>query len=275
MERNLQRVQDYATSHNLRLRPHTKTHKIPTLGRRQRELGAVGLTVAKTTEAEVMLTANPGDLLIAYPVYGAAKMHRLSALTRRTPQVTVALDSVEGVEALAAAADELDFRIGVLAEFDAGLHRVGVAPGAGLLGLVRRIASKPRLELRGVAFYPGHIKDMADGLAAMEALDRVVADAVEQVEAAGIAVPVVSGGSTPTLYESHRVSRLNEIRPGTYIFNDRNTWLYGGCTEADCAASILTTVVSTSVPGQMIIDGGSKTFSSDRAVTGDEVYSRR
>ena len=88
---------------------------------------------------------------------------------------------------------------------------------------------------------------------------------VAELERAGFEVPVVSGGSTPTLFESHRVKRLTEIRPGTYIFNDRNTWLLGGCGPEDCAASILTTVVSTSVPGQMIIDGGSKTFSSDRS----------
>src|SRR3954452_6810649 len=80
MERNLRRVQDYARSHALRLRPHTKTHKIPALGRRQVELGAVGLTVAKTTEAEVMLQSGSPDVLIAYPVIGRAKMIRLAAL---------------------------------------------------------------------------------------------------------------------------------------------------------------------------------------------------
>jgi D-serine deaminase-like pyridoxal phosphate-dependent protein len=271
MERNLQRVQHYASSHGLRLRPHTKTHKIPALGRLQRRLGAVGLTVAKTTEAEVMMAADPGELLIAYPVYGEPKMQRLAALTR-TADVTVAMDSIEAVEALAEAARRLDFRVGVLAEFDAGLHRVGVEPGDALLRLVRRIAEKSGLEFRGIAFYPGHIKDMHDSEIALASLSDVVSGAVERVERAGFAVPVVSGGSTPTLFESHRVGRLNEIRPGTYIFNDRNTWLCGGCAETDCAASILTTVVSTSVPGQMIIDGGSKTFSSDRAVTGTDGF---
>lgn len=46
MERNLRKVSDYAREHGLRLRPHTKTHKIPALGRRQVELGAAGLSVA-------------------------------------------------------------------------------------------------------------------------------------------------------------------------------------------------------------------------------------
>jgi D-serine deaminase-like pyridoxal phosphate-dependent protein len=67
------------------------------------------------------------------------------------------------------------------------------------------------------------------------------------------------------MWHSHEVPAMNEIRPGTYIFNDRNTVLSGACQPADCAATILATVVSTSVPGQFVIDGGSKTFSSDRA----------
>ena len=58
MERNLQRVADYCAAHQLRLRPHTKTHKSISLARRQLELGAAGLTVAKTGEAEVMLGAD-------------------------------------------------------------------------------------------------------------------------------------------------------------------------------------------------------------------------
>jgi D-serine deaminase-like pyridoxal phosphate-dependent protein len=39
----------------------------------------------------------------------------------------------------------------------------------------------------------------------------------------------------------------------------------------DCAAAILATVVSVARPGHMILDGGSKTFSSDRPVNSAEV----
>jgi D-serine deaminase-like pyridoxal phosphate-dependent protein len=86
---------------------------------------------------------------------------------------------------------------------------------------------------------------------------------------AGIPLRIISGGSTPLLFHSHLIEAMNEIRPGTYIFNDRNTVMGGGCGWADCAASILTTVVSTAKADQVIIDGGSKTFSSDRLSTGE------
>ncbi len=93
---------------------------------------------------------------------------------------------------------------------------------------------------------------------------------LEDFRRAGMEVKVVSGGSTPTLYRSHEVAGLSEIRPGTYVYNDVNTVRSGACNWEDCAVSIMATVVSTARPGQIIIDGGSKTFSSDRLVGSSE-----
>jgi D-serine deaminase-like pyridoxal phosphate-dependent protein len=270
MERNLQAVADYARGHRLRLRPHTKTHKIPALGRRQIELGAAGLAVAKSTEAEVMLASGTPDLLVAYPVIGAQKLNRLCHVARQT-HLTVSLDSLTAARPLSDAARDAQVEIGILAEVDVGLGRVGVQPGDELLALVQSTLSLPNLKWRGIAFYPGHIKDTtAHGLEELEKLRLTVATMVEHLTAAGHPPEIVSGGSTPLLWHSHTIPYLNEIRPGTYIFNDRNTILSGACSLAHCAATILTTVVSIA-PGRMIIDGGSKTFSSDRLSTGTEV----
>lgn len=265
MEANLQRVADYAAKHKLRLRPHTKTHKIPALGKRQIELGAAGLTVAKTTEALVMLRAEPRDLLVAYPVIGKKKLDRLMEVARKTA-VTVSLDSAFAARQLSEAARDAGLEIGVLAEVDAGLGRVGVKPGAALVALASEIDSLPRLRFEGIAFYPGHLRKMDEqGRAALDALARLLETACQELAAAGLSPRIVSGGSTPSLYHSHELPHLNEIRPGTYIFNDRNTAFVGGCTMEQCAASIIATVVSTAHDGQAIIDGGSKTFSSDLA----------
>ncbi len=271
MERNLCRVAAYAREHNLRLRPHTKTHKIPSLGKRQIELGAAGLTVAKVGEAEVMLRSGTPDLLVAYPVIGERRLQRLMAVARET-RVTVALDSAIAAQQLSDAARAAGCEIGVLAEVDVGLGRVGVAPGGELVRLAQDLMRLPALRFEGVAFYPGHIKLLDDdGLAAVARLSDAVSAMLEDLRAVDIEARIVSGGSTPALFHSHRVAGLNEIRPGTYIFNDKNTVTSGACTYEDCAASILTTVVSTAKKGQMIVDGGSKTFSSDRLSASPEV----
>jgi D-serine deaminase-like pyridoxal phosphate-dependent protein len=264
MERNLARVADYAREHGLRLRPHTKTHKIPALARRQIDRGAAGITVAKTSEAEVMLRANPTDLLVAYPVIGAAKTARLMKVAEQA-DVTVSLDSDEAARQLSAAAGASGRTIGVLVEIDVGLRRVGVQPGTELLALAKMVDALPGIDFRGIAFYPGHIKLMDDeAVRQLEAVDVIVNQAVSELRREGLNAGIVSGGSTPALFHSHLVTGMNEIRPGTYIFNDRNTWKCGGCSFEDCAATILCTVVSTSVPDRVILDGGSKTFSSDR-----------
>jgi D-serine deaminase-like pyridoxal phosphate-dependent protein len=270
MERNLRKLADYGREHGLRLRPHTKTHKIPALARRQIELGAAGLTVAKVGEAEVMLSAHPSDLLIAYPTVGAAKLDRLMQIAKQTT-VSMSLDSLVVAQQVSSAASIHGVEIGVLAEVDVGLGRVGVAPEE-LIELIQSIGRLPNLRFEGIAFYPGQIKALdeegqQDLRKVAQLLERILSD----LRRAGFTPRLVSGGSTPTLFQSHRMPGMNEVRPGTYIFNDRNTILAGACTLEECAASILVTVVSTAKAGQMIVDGGSKTFSSDRPTAGSDV----
>jgi D-serine deaminase-like pyridoxal phosphate-dependent protein len=264
MERNLLRVADYARDHDLRLRPHTKTHKSTRIGRRQLQGGAAGLTVAKVGEAEVMLGAEPADLLVAYPVIGRTKLTRLMEVARRT-RVTVAVDGLFAARQISDAAREAEVDMGILAEFDAGFGRVGVAPGEPLVALVQSISRLPRITFEGLAFYPGHIKSNdEEGLAELGEVGRIVESVLADFRRADIEVKIVSGGSTPTLFHSHEIPGLNEIRPGTYVYNDLSTVRSGACTLEDCAATLHCTVVSTARPGQMIVDGGSKTFSSDR-----------
>nr|MCU0227492.1 alanine racemase [Bryobacterales bacterium] len=158
----------------------------------------------------------------------------------------------------------------VLVEEDVGLGRTGIGDLSGLLALARHVDALPGLRLRGFNFYPGHVKRMDDdGLAQLDALGAQLLQTVEAWRQTGLPLEIVSGGSTPALFHSHRLGSLNEIRPGTYIFNDRNTIECGSCTLDDCAAHMLVTVVSTNRSGGFIVDGGSKTFSSDRLVTGN------
>jgi D-serine deaminase-like pyridoxal phosphate-dependent protein len=254
-ERNLARVADYAASHNLRLRPHTKTHKSPIVARKQLALGAAGLTVAKIGEAEILVPQLPPvDLLIAFPVFGEQKIARLREVASQT-KVTVALDSLDAAEQLR------NTGAAILVEIDVGLGRVGVTP-AEALELAQAIQRIPGVTFRGLTFYPGHIKH--EDPEAVTALSELISSTVAEFRRAGIDPEIVSGGSTPALFHSHEIEGLNEIRPGTYVYNDLNTIASGACTLEDCAAFVLVTVVSLPRPGAMIVDGGSKTFSSDR-----------
>lgn len=269
MEDNLRRAAEYTSAHGIRFRPHAKTHKTPALAKKQLDLGAVGITVAKVGEAEILEQAQPDEFLIAYPVVGALKLKRLMEVARRIP-TTVSLDSLDAARKLSAAASCAGVEVGILVEMDAGFRRVGVQP-ADVLALAQEVRRLSHLSFEGIAFFPGHISPRQPDyertlLSLGETIQKVLADLGREC----IPVRVVSGGSTPTLYDSHLVAGMNEIRSGTYIFNDKNTIVAGGCNVEQCAASILTTIVSVARPGQVIVDSGSKSISSDPLAGSDE-----
>jgi D-serine deaminase-like pyridoxal phosphate-dependent protein len=264
MERNLSRMGDYCREQQLLLRPHTKSHKIPELAKRQLASGATGITVAKIGEAEVMLDAGITDILIAYPIVGAEKAQRLARIAERA-RISVALDSEEAARAISAAAARQGTKIGILCEIDVGFGRCGLSNEADLLTLARKITALPALEFKGLMFFPGHFGVGPEQRAALRVqVNEQLNRCLEAFARADLPLPIVSGGSTPTAYESDLFQGVNEVRPGMYIFNDRNTAAISAASLEDCALSVLVTVVSTAVPGKAIIDGGSKTFSSDR-----------
>lgn len=257
LQRNLERMAAYASSHGLALRPHIKTHKSLKVAREQMRLGAAGLTCATPRELEVMSGA-ADDLLLAYPLLGVHKAQRVMALPRQV-RLTVSLDSAEALLHLAKYAAAADREVGVYVELDVGMHRVGVPVLDDAMSLIRLVQSSPPLRYRGIAYYPGHIRQrVAEQRLSMEALAAELARILDRLESAGCRPDVVSGGSTPTMWQSHEIPGLTEIRPGTYVYNDRGTVEIGACSWDDCAFTVLATVVSVAVPNQAVIDAGSK-----------------
>jgi D-serine deaminase-like pyridoxal phosphate-dependent protein len=257
LDDNMTRAARYAATHGLALRPHVKTHKSPYLAAAQLRLGAKGLTCATPREAEVMSEVCD-DLLVAFPPVGRPRARRLAALPAAL-RLTVALDSEQAATELARAVRDAGRESGVYVELDLGMHRVGAANLEAAVALARHVSECDGLTFEGLAFYPGHIREPGrDQDEKLQALDAVLSRALERFHDAGLPPRVVSGGSTPTLWRTHQLPDVTEVRPGTYVFNDRATLATGACAWDDCALTVLATVVSTSVPGQAVIDAGTK-----------------
>jgi D-serine deaminase-like pyridoxal phosphate-dependent protein len=253
---NLDRAAQYATSHGLALRPHIKTHKSPRIASEQLKRGAVGVTCATPFEAEVMSDVCD-DILVAYPPVGA-RATRLAALPYAT-KLTVALDSLRSIEAIAAAAREADRPVSVYVELDLGMHRVGTPRIDEAIALARAVRERAPLEFDGIAFYPGHVREpVGQQTMKLEDLSTALGAAIDAFDRAGVRPNVVSGGSTPTLWNTHEIGGVTEFRPGTYVYNDRTTAAIGACSWDDCALTVLATVVSTAVPNQAVVDAGTK-----------------
>jgi D-serine deaminase-like pyridoxal phosphate-dependent protein len=243
LERNIDRMQQQCRAWKVGLRPHMKTHKIPEIAQMQLDAGAIGITVAKVGEAEIL----PGeDVLVAYPLV-QDKLPRLRALAK-TRRVRVAVDSVDVARGLTG--------IETLVEIDVGVGRCGAQTPEQAVEIAKACS-----DFQGVFYWPSWLDESGFESACVK-LDAVI----DALSASGFETKIVSGGSTPGAAKTPLIPRTTEIRPGTYVFYDASSLEARCCVEADCALRVLTTVVSTAVPGQCLIDAGSKTFSSDATV---------
>jgi D-serine deaminase-like pyridoxal phosphate-dependent protein len=268
VERNLARMAKLAADHNVQLRPHAKTHKSAYMAQRQMAHGAVGLTCATFTEAEVFADAGVDDLLIAHPPVGRPKLERLAALASRVKRLAVSLDDVGIARSLPASVE-------VLWEVDPGQHRIGTAPGERTVKAVQELvrAIGPQ-RFRGLISHGGHVYAATNQserqLAAEQETDGISTTAVG-LGKAGIEVRELSVGSTPTAGLALR-DGITEMRPGTYIYGDANQITLGTQSLDDCALAVVATVVSTPAPERAVVDAGSKALSADLRVAGLNGY---
>ncbi len=264
VERNLVRMAKLAADNKVKLRPHAKTHKSAYMAQRQLAHGAVGLTCATFTEAEVFADAGVDDLLIAHPPVGRPKLERLASLAARVKRLAVSLDDVGSAKSLPA-------NVEVLWEVDPGQHRIGTAPGEPTVAAVQElVAAIGEARFRGLITHGGHVYAATNQRERQIAADQetdAISTTADMLRRAGIEVRELSIGSTPTAGLSLR-GGITEMRPGTYIYGDANQVTLGSQRLEDCALGVVATVVSTPAPDRTVIDAGSKSLSADLRVAG-------
>jgi len=254
--RNIDRFQAYANANRLKVRPHIKTHKLPAVAEMQLRAGAVGITCQKVSEAEAMVAGSPEirDVLITYNILGREKLEHLAALARKVT-LSVVADNETVIDGLSAAFAAEPASLRVLVECNTGADRCGVPTPEAAATLAQSIAKAPGLVFGGLMTYPP-----VNGAAAVESF---MSRAKAFLEAAGIAVPVITSGGTPSMMHAAEAPVTTEYRPGTYVYNDRSLVSRGVCSWDDCALTVLATVVSVPASNRAIIDAGSKALTSD------------
>jgi D-serine deaminase-like pyridoxal phosphate-dependent protein len=264
--RNIDRVQQLATAGGKRLRPHAKTHKSPVVARWQIDRGAVGVCCAKIGEADVFADAGIRNVRLPYPVH-PSNASRLIGVMDRTDDLSIIVDHLEVARGWSEAMTRAGRTLDVLIKVDVGFHRCGIDPAAAPLDFVKAIGAMKGLRLRGLLSHAGHgyhasSEDELRAIARDEA--ATLASIREAASAAGIALDEISVGATPTLRFSATERGITELRPGNYVYFDRTQVALGAASIADCALTVLATVV-TAHEGRVILDSGSKTLTNDLA----------
>ncbi|MBI4638538.1 MAG: DSD1 family PLP-dependent enzyme [Candidatus Rokubacteria bacterium] len=271
-ERNLERMAAHVRRAGKHLRPHAKTHKCPEIARRQVAAGALGVACAKLGEAEVMARAGIRGLLITTEIVPPAGLARLVRLLGEAPETLVVVDHPENARELGRAAAAGGVVANVLVDVDVGNRRTGVAPGASTVELAREVAAHRSLRLRGLQGYAGQCAHVVGWEARRAASRAAMASLMETrglLEAAGLPVEIVAGGSTGTYDIDVELPGLTELQSGSYCVMDLDYRRIGGrsgdaLTDFEMALTVVTTVISVPAADRAVVDAGFKSFATDR-----------
>lgn len=265
MDANIREMAGFMAARNVQWRPHQKCHKTPAIAHRQMQAGAIGVTCAKVSEAEVMAAAGIRDILIANMIVGRTKLERVAALCRIADPI-VACDHYVQAEQLANVCANRGVRCRIIVEVDIGLNRVGARPGQNTVELARGIDQLDGIQLAGIMGYEGHTLTIEDPVekrnqindclgTLLHCRDRMIKD--------GLCCDIVSAGGTGSYQYSCDVEGITEMQAGGGIFADPMYQLRMGVTGLQHALTVLATVVSRPQRDRAILDCGRKTLHPD------------
>ena len=271
---NLEKMAAHLKKQGRAFRPHAKTHKCPEIGRRLLKAGAVGACAAKISEAEALAAGGVTGLLLTSAMIGRNRIQRAIGLARRRPETIFSVDDARNVRDLDDAARAARLKLNLAIDLLVG-NRTGIQPGAPAAELARLIAKLPNVKLAGLQAYANNAAHVI-GFEARRSFSRAaMARAVETrqlIEKSGIACPLVTGGSTGTYNIDSEIDGVTELHPGSFLFMDIDYNRIGGADGAVYrdfrnSLTVLTTVISKPSKDAAIVDGGFKSFSTDKPFT--------
>lgn len=275
MERNIERMARFAAQHGVLWRPHAKLHKSAHIALLLEQAGACGHCVQKVSEAEALVAGGVNNIFISNEIVAPGKLERVARLAKtlyaRSGRLAIAVDCAEGVARLAKAmqdAQTSDGAIDVLVEVNVGQNRCGVAPGTAAVELARAIQAQPRLRFAGLQAYHGgaqHLRTAGERREAIAEVLRHVNRTGHEFDAAGIALPLITGAGTGTMVNEAASGVYGEIQPGSFLFMDADY----AANERDPAQPVfehalyVKTQVMSVGEGRAVCDAGHKAHAVD------------
>lgn len=263
VEHNIAAMMRQLEGTGVALRPHFKTPKCAQVAKMQLASGAIGVTVAKLGEAEVLADAGLGPILMANQVVGPIKIDRLMALLARGVDITVAVESEFNVRELAEGARRSGQRPAAVIEVDSGMHRCGTTTPAETVAVARMLVDAG-IEYRGIMGYEGHMYGQPEADPRETLIRGALATVGQHVEAlaeAGLAPAIVSTSGSASVAIASRTPGVTELQAGTYVFHDGD--FEGFIPGVYRHALTLLTTVLTVRERYAVCDAGMKSLTGD------------
>jgi D-serine deaminase-like pyridoxal phosphate-dependent protein len=265
---NAARIGKRVSDLGARLRPHVKTHKCIEVARIQTADHSGALTVSTLAEARAFAANGFSDITYAVPIE-PGKFKAAVDLAKVCERLALLTDDGQAPGPLNEAARKAGIVLDLFLKIDCGYHRCGVEPDSQeALLIAGQIAGCSNLRFAGILTHAGHSyrhRDLNDRLAVARHERDVMVALANRLRAAGIEVPTVSIGSTPTITVVDHLEGVDEARPGNYIFFDAFQAAIGSCSLNDCALTVLAAVVHRDLKrDKLVIDAGAIALSKDR-----------
>jgi len=268
---NLNAMRQHSMTNKIAIRPHVKTHKSSQLAKLQVEYGAIGISAAKVSEAELLIDAGIRNILITSPLVTRNKIANLISCLQKAPETLVVVDNERNLMDLNTAGSCNKTTINVLIDLDSGIGRTGIPP-ASALNFALKIKELQWLNLMGIQCYAGnlqHIVSYQERKTRSLQVMQIASDIVKQFKDYGLPCPILTGTGTGTYDIDIEASEITEIQPGSYVVMDVEYSTIGSKTNDQAftafrpAMTLLTTVISSNQKEHVTVDAGTKSLYFD------------
>jgi D-serine deaminase-like pyridoxal phosphate-dependent protein len=267
VQKNIQRMAEKARTQGIRFRPHFKTHQSEQIGEWFREQNVSAITVSSVDMA--LYFANDGwrDITIAFPV-NWRQLEKLWSLAQSTRLGLL----VESSESAAWLEENLSIPVNIWIEVDEGSGRSGLPwdDPKGILNLVEVVCHSSHHHFAGLLTHAGRIY----GSRSVDEIEQVYSQTVARMNmvrdflsANQLGKCEVSIGDTPGCSLISNLGKVDEIRPGNFVFFDAQQLRLGSCQAEDIGVVLACPVVARyPARGEVVIYGGAIHLSKDSLI---------
>lgn len=263
---NINAMSAKAREAGVRFRPHFKTHQSSLVGSWFRQAGVTAITVSSVEMAEFFASQGWENICIAFSL-NLRELDQIASLASRI-HLEVLVESRESAAALANIAPS---QVDVWIKIDTGAGRTGIdfRDFDRVRDVAQEIVHHSNTHLRGLLTHAGHTYKAAD----REQIIEIYTQSWQRLAEIQAALTnefgslELSVGDTPGCTLSQTLGRVDEIRPGNFVFYDGQMLRLGVCQPDQIAAVVACPVVALHPErNEAVVYGGAVHLSKDTLV---------